>query len=186
MANEGTLDDIYFEWLYRNFVGSVTNRNPNSSYWGLTKQLYKTRYSWLIHDDKHRGEDGKELRRDFINGCDIEDVEVNWFQDHCSVLEMLIGLSCRAASDTNEEPGDWLWKLLANLGLQSYSDRVYSPTVAEEVEAIVQRFLSRTYDTNGVGGLFPLNNARQDQTQIKIWYQLQAYLLEGEALKSVS
>lgn len=186
MSNEGTLNDIYLEWLYRNFVGSVTNRNPTSSFWGLTKQLYKTPYSWIVHDDKHRGEDGKELRREFINGSDMQDIEVNWLQEKCSVLEMLIGLACRAAFDTNEEPGDWLWKFLTNLELQSYSDRVYSADVMGEVDAIIQRLLNRTYEKNGAGGLFPLNHARQDQTHIKIWYQLQAYLLEGEGLESVS
>lgn len=186
MSNEGTLDDLYLEWLYRNFVGVVSNRNPKRSFWGLTKQLYKTPYSWIIHDDKHRGEDGKELRRKFIEDCDIQDIEVNWLQDQCSVLEMLVGLACRAGFDTNEETGDWLWRFLTNLNLQGYNDRVYTALVMKEVDVIVQRWLNRTYEKNGVGGLFPLNHARQDQTQIKIWYQLQAYLLEGEGLKSVS
>jgi len=186
VSSEGTLDDLYLEWLYRNFVGSVTNRNPNSSHWGLTKQLYRTRYIWVVHDDKHRGEDGKELRREFIECCDIEDVEINWLQIECSVLEMLIGLARRAAFETNEEPGDWLWRFLTNLGLQSYNDRIYTADVKGEIDAIVQRWLTRSYDTNGAGGLFPLKHARQDQTRIKMWYQLQAYLLEGEDIESAS
>ena len=186
MNNEGTLNDLYLEWLYKNFVGSVTARNPNSTYWNLTKQLYKTRYVWVIHDDKNRGEDGKELRREFINACDIEDVEVNWLQEECSVLEMLIGLACRASFETGGEPGDWLWRFLNNLDLHSYNDRIYNTIVMGEVDAIINRLLDRSYARNGVGGIFPLKHARQDQTQVNIWYQLQAYLLEGNTLEDAS
>lgn len=186
MNKEGTLDDLYLEWLYKNFIGAITNRNPNSSYWELAKQMYTTRYAWVLRDDKHRGEDGKEIRREFIIDCDTQDIEVNWLQMECSVLEMLIGLARRAAFETNEEPGDWLWKFLRNMDLQSYNDRIYTPIVMEEVDAIIQRLLDRAYDKNGVGGLFPLAHAIRDQTQVNIWYQLQAYLLEGNGLQDAS
>lgn len=186
MNEEGTLDDLYLEWLYKNFVGAVSNQNPNSSYWELTKQLYTTRYSCIIRDDKHRGEDGKELRREFIDACNIQDIEVNWLQIECSVLEMLIGLARRAAFETDEEPGDWFWKFLNNLDLQSYNDRIYTTIVMEEVDAIIQRLLDRSYEKNGAGGLFPLEHARRDQTHVNIWYQLQAYLLEGNGLQDAS
>lgn len=184
MNEEGTLNDLYLEWLYKNFVGAVTNRNPNSSFWSLTKQLYKTPYIWIIHGDKNRGEDGKELRREFVEVCDIQDVEVNWLQEECSVLEMLIGISRRASFEAGGEPGDWFWKFLHHLDLHSYNDRIYNTIVMEEVDAIVRRLLDRTYEKNGAWGLFPLEHARQDQTQVEIWYQLQAYLLEGNNLEN--
>lgn len=186
MNNEGTLDDLYLEWLYTNFVGAVSNRNPNSTYWELTKQLYQTPYTWVIRDDKNRGEDGKALRNEFIDACDIQDIEINWLQIDCSVLEMLIGLACRAAFETGGEPGNWFWKFLNHLDLQSYNDRTYNSIVRDEVDAVVQRLLDRSYEKNGVGGLFPLEHAKQDQTQVNIWYQLQAYLLEGDNLEDAS
>ena len=183
MKTEGTLDDLYLEWLYTNFVGAVSNRNPERSFWELTKQLYHKKFTWVIPRDANRSEDGKELRRQFINECDIQDVEVNWLQIECSVLEMLIGLACRASFESFGEPGNWLWKFFENLGIEVYNDHYYNNDVVEEVDAIIQRLLDRTYEQNGVGGVFPCNNARTDQTQIELWTQLQGYLLEGNYLE---
>ena len=92
MSNEGTLNDLYLEWLYKNFIGAVSNPNPNRSHWKLARQLYKMPFTWRVMEDSRRAEDGKALRHEFINDCAIEDVEINWLQEDCSVLEMLIGL----------------------------------------------------------------------------------------------
>lgn len=178
MNNEGTLDDLYLEWLYKNFIGSVSNKNPNSTYWKLARQLYTTRFTWSVKRDSHRAEDGKALRDLFVDECDIPDVEINWQWLDCSVLEMMIGLARRASFENGEEPGDWFWKFLNHLGIQSYNDRIYTRIVEEEVDAVIRRLLDREYDENGAGGLFPLQHARQDQTQIELFYQLQAYILE--------
>lgn len=180
MSDDGTLDDLYIEWLYRNFVGPVANRNPNSSYWKLAKQIYTMPFTWSVRNDKNRAEDGKELRQEFITDCDIEDIEINWLQIDCSVLEMLIGLARRASFETGEVAGDWLWKFFVNLDLHIYNDRVYDSIAMGEVDAIIQRLLDRTYETNGALGLFPLKNARNNQTQVELWYQLQAYLIERD------
>lgn len=186
MNGEGTLDDLYLEWLYQNFIGRVTNKNPGSSYWMLARQLYRKQYTWTIRNDRNRGEDGKQLRHEFINACDIQDVEVNWLSLPCSVLEMLIGLACRASFTADGAPGDWLWKFLRNLGIHSYNDRNYNVLVAEEVDAVISRLLDRNYNENGVGGLFPLENANKDQTKVELWSQLQVYLLEGNSLEDAS
>lgn len=179
MIENGTLDDLYFEWLYGKFIGAVSNRNPARSYWGLAKHLYDTPFVIILRDDHNRAEDGRELRKVFIEDQEIEDVEVNWLQLDCSVLEMLIGLACRAAFEDGKEPGDWFWILITNLGLQPFNDRNYDQTAIGEVNAIVARLLDRTYEKDGAGGLFPCKHAREDQTQVNIWYQLQAYLLEN-------
>lgn len=178
MSNEGTLDDLYLEWLYENFVGATSNKNPNTSYWELAKQLYTMPFTWVIQKDSHRAEDGKALRDEFINARDIQDVEIEFMQFDCNVLEMLIGLAVRASFEDGQEPGDWFWIFIRHLDLQSFNDRIYNQIVREEVDAIVRRLLDREYDKNGVGGLFPLEHATQDQTQVELWYQLQAFMLE--------
>lgn len=179
---ETTLDNLYLEWLYSNFIGAVSNRNPEKSYWELSRQLYETPFTWILPDDANRAERGKELRQQFINECNIQDVEINWLQLDCSVLEMLISLAGRASFEMWGEPGDWFWDFIKNLGLHEYNDLIYSKAIMREVDAVVRRWLDREYDKNGVGGLFPLKNANQDQTKLNIWYQLQAYLLEGNYL----
>jgi hypothetical protein len=181
--NEGTLNDLYLEWLYKNFIGAVSNPNPKRTHWKLAKQLYKTRFTWCVQNDGNRAEDGKALRHEFINENNVEDIEVNWLQEDCSVLEMLIGLACRASFESMGVPGDWFWKLLSNLEIQSYNDRVYSPIIMEEVDTVITRLLDRNYEQDGVGGLFPMHNARQDQRQVELWSQLQEYVLEGDFLE---
>lgn len=180
MNDEGTLDDQYITWLYKNFVGSLEDLNPEHSFWQLTRQLYTTPFTWTIIDDANRAEDGKELRQLFITDCDVQDIEIGWLQLECSVLEMLIGLASRCSFESLGTPGDWLMKFMENLGIRKFNDHVYSLSVRDEVEAIVQRLLDRTYEKDGVGGIFPCNHASQDQTQINLWYQAQGYLLEDD------
>jgi len=177
------LDELYIEWLYKSFVGATSNPNPNSTFWELAKQLYEMPFTWIIEDDGNRAERGKELRQDFIRECEIQDIEVNWLQIDCSVLEMLASLACRASFESWGEPGDWFWKFLENLGLNHYNDRIYSKAIMEEVDAVVRRWLDREYEKDGVGGLFPRQHAERDQTKVNIWYQLQGYLLEGNYLE---
>ena len=80
-------------------------------------------------------------------------------------------------------PGDWFWKFLSNLEIQSYNDRIYSSMIVEEVNAVIRRLLDRDYEPNGVGGIFPMHNARQDQRTVELWSQLQFYVLEGDFLE---
>lgn len=183
MSEGRLLDDLYLEWLYKNYVGAATNPNPERGYWKLALKLYKTRFTVRLRDDHNRGEDGKALRDEFIRTEDIQDIEIGWLQEDCTVLEMLIGLACRASFASWGEPGDWFWKFLRNLGLSDYNDRIYNSYIEGEVDAIISRLLDRTYGRNGEGGLFPCDDARYDQAQTPLWAQLQNYLLEGDYLE---
>ena len=42
-----------------------------------------------------------------------------------------------------------------------------------------QMINERSYAFDGYGGLFPLRKPHQDQRNIEIWYQMQAYLMEN-------
>ena len=48
------------------------------------------------------------------------------------------------------------------------------------VEEAIYRFMNRDYDSNGRGGLFIVNNPRQDLREVEIWYQMHWYLNELE------
>jgi hypothetical protein len=143
------------------------------------KHLYTMLFILELRNDEHRAEDGKNLRYEFIDECDIQDVEVNWLQLECSVLEMLIGLSRRASFESQGEPLEWFWKMLENLGLRNYTDAVWDEMVMEDVDDVMFRLMNRTYEPNGEGGLFPLENAHEDQRHTELWKQLSAYIIEG-------
>lgn len=164
-------DDKYLDALY-SLVLPKTNKNPYRSYYLLFEQMHKKEFSWFIPNDDNRVEDGLELRYKLLGVSDKGD-------DPCSFLEMLIALSQRAAFESNKSTVVWFWHLMNNLNLADYRDEYYPELEPFEVEHIMDRVINRTYDADGLGGLFPMHNTRGDQREVEIWYQLASYLLEG-------
>lgn len=169
-------DDAYLRWLYRQ-VASVRFKDPNRTYWSLLRQLYVTEFVWFVANDDNRLEDGRELRQEFIEEEKIQYVNEEWLDLGCSMLEMLIALSRRLAFDTVGEARGWFWHLLKNIELDQMNDAV-RPYPEAEIDEVLRVVIFRLYRDDGHGGLFPLKNARQDQTKVELWYQLSAYLLQ--------
>lgn len=169
------LDELYFMWLYGQ-VGSVREKNPSRTYWGLLRHLYKKEFVWIIPNDDNRAEDGKDLRYVFVEEKGIDPVDKDWYHLGCSILEMMIALSRRLAFETDGEPLSWFWKLIENLELERFNDNV--PYPKDEIEEILNTVMFRTYKRNGSGGLFPLRRTSKDQREVEIWYQLCDYILE--------
>ena len=143
------------------------------------KQLYVKEFVWLIPNDDNRAEDGKELRYEFINEQGIDEVDQAWLDLGCSVLEMMIALARRAAFESDDEVVEWFWRFIFNLGLNNHTDIAYASKTEREVDNVLDTVIFRTYDADGLGGLFPLTHPRQDQRKVELWYQLAAYLSEG-------
>lgn len=177
--SEGTLDDRYFEWLY-GLVRAVSNKNPARSHWHLCRQLYTTRFFHFVPNDDNRALDGLELRYEFIEETEETDIDASWMLLECSILEMMIALARRAAFESDSEPADWFGIFLGNLEIDRYTDNVYNDHIAKEVKEKLDRLNRRTYGKDGTGGLFPLREAQQDQRTVELWYQMSAYLIEGD------
>ena len=143
------------------------------------RQLYVKEFVWLIPNDDNRAEDGKELRYEFINEQGIDEVDQAWLDLGCSVLEMMIALARRAAFESDDEVVEWFWRFIFNLGLNNHTDIEYNSATEREVDNVLDTVIFRTYDADGLGGLFPLTHPRQDQRKVELWYQLAAYLSEG-------
>lgn len=171
-----SLDESYFIWLYCQVL-DVEDDHPSHTYWELMKRLFNTEFLWFIPHDDDRTEDGRKLRREFLNEEGIQSVDDNWMKHNCTMLEMLIGLSRRLSFVAEGEPGIWFWSLLENLGLEQFNDN--SPPDEGYIEGVLKRVIFRTYQRNGRGGLFPLNHPKEDQRYVEIWYQKDAYLLEN-------
>lgn len=172
------LDDLYLTWLYSK-TGSVKIKNPSRTYWSLLRLLYRKEFVWIIPNDDNRVEDGRDLRYEFLEdqGLD-EDDDQEWLGLGCSMLEMLIALSRRFAFEAEGEPADWFWLIIRNLDLNQYTDKVHFPT--DEIDERLNAVIWRTYNSDGSGGLFPLQWPERDQRDVEIWYQLSAYILERE------
>lgn len=175
MSPYQTIDEGYFNWLV-SMVEPVSNINPRRTHTLLLEQMFKKDFTWFVSNDDNRVEDGKELRNEFLDSYQVDDI---WRNAECSVLEMMIGLSRRLSFEGGGEADIWFWKLVDNLGLHQYSDDYYSDWIAEKVEIALDIMIDREYDHDGNGGLFPLHNTNADQREIEIWYQMSYYLLEG-------
>ena len=177
MENSRPLDELYLEWLYSQ-VCVVHRETPRLTYWNLFRILYKKEFVWLILNDDNRAQDGIDIRHEFRRDQVIPMDDSGWFDLGCSFLELLFGLSRRLEFETNFDVRNWFWHFLQVLELDEYNDACEIPI--EEVDHILDTVIWRTYQPNGHGGLFPLNHAHQDQTQVEIWYQLNAYLIETD------
>lgn len=174
----GTIDDRYFEWLYSH-IGSVRNRNPSRSWWGLSRQLYQTPFTWFVPNDDNRIADGLELRNEFVDEYG-EGIPEAWVDLECSVFEMLLALSRRVSFEAAGTPSDWFWTFMDNMDLRMWTDKLYSLEVEQIIDQAIATLVERTYRDDGQGGLFPLKYPTEDQRNVEIWYQMSSYLLEHE------
>jgi hypothetical protein len=171
----GVLDEEYLIWLYSQ-VGSVKDRNRSRTYWNLFRQMHSIEFVWLVPNDDNRVEDGRALRQEWAEEAGILP-DRSWWSRGCSFLEMLIALCRRIAFEADSRADPWFWHILSNLGLLECTDRSNYDQV--EVDERIHTVIQRTYDRNGHGGLFPMRHAHKDQRRVELWYQMNAYLLEG-------
>lgn len=170
------IDNHYFNWLCTKAY-NIHERSPQLQFKNLLRELHHIEFVWLILGDDNRAEDGRDLREEFLRDARIEPSD-NWLNESCSVLEMLMAFSRHAGFQTDRHPREWFWEMLDNLGLAECNDskRHNSSFIQDTIE----RFVWRTYEFNGRGGLFPLENAAVDQRTIEIWYQFSAYAIEQQ------
>lgn len=175
------LEELYFEWL----LSFVYNDHyfKNLSYRRILKYLYLREFYYILPMDENRCQDGIDLRYRFGRENNIDDREISTSLDirPCSVLEMMVALSCRIEEsiminyDIGNRTGQWFWEMMNSLGLSHETDSNFNIQVIND---ILYDFLERNYEPNGHGGLFTLNNPPEDLRRIEIWYQMNWYLEE--------
>lgn len=187
-----TLRHDYFSWLYNQV------REPRGPYYlKLCAQLHDKKFRWHVHNDDNRCEDGLNLRDQFIElkSLDETHIEVQSFlKGDCTVFELLVALALRMnellydLNDRKDHTSRWFLEMIGNLGLRDCTDDLtrddrHSPVTEAEIDEVLEKFMSRTYDFYGRGGLFPLKRRpAKDQTGVEIWYQLMLYLDENYGL----
>jgi len=158
----------YREWL-RGLVMPSTPMHHSPSLFNIAWSIM---YVPTIPNDQNRWQDGMDLRQKYgkTTGNGLPPVGV------CTVLEFLIGVAIRL-NEADYDPsmpdriGPWFWALMDNLDVIEADD----PWIEDSLE----RLNTRDYSSDGHGGLFPLRNPREDQREVEVWYQMQAYLMEN-------
>jgi hypothetical protein len=147
--------------------------------------MFEKEFIWLVANDDNRLVDGLELRVEFCHQQNIPMDRVSAFltksrpNPPCSFLEVLIGLSRRLAFNAGGRANGWAWVLLHNLELHRITDPV-GRAKERRADGIMEKCIWRKYDPDGRGGFFPLESADEDQRQVEIWYQMAAYINEGQ------
>lgn len=173
----GPLGRRYFEWLCSQVV-YTKSRARARTHRSLLWQLYQKEFVWFIPNDDNRVEDGREMRYEYLAEHPHEQGNSYWTALPCSMLELLIVLSRRLGFQTDDEPHYWFWHLLEMMDIRRFNDKEYDDNAEELVEEACDRVIWRTYSPSGEGGLFPLRRPEEDQREVELWYQLNAYLLE--------
>lgn len=158
--------DAYFMWL----SGLVRSKNSDR-YTLLLSKLHGMDFIWIHRMDSNRYEDGIYMRREYLGELDRSDIP-------CSVLEMMVALALRMdreiiGESSKDEPAPIFWEMITNLGLKRFTDSRYK---RQPVEEIVLRWLTRQFDRDGSGSIFPIEKAKKDQRKLEIWDQMHAYL----------
>lgn len=188
------VDDLYFKWLMSLL------ESPTNSLARLCMMLHNNTFTRDVGMDENRADEGIQLRRRFLS--DYTDANFDpritneFLLDHeCSWLEMLIALSEELDFIYDGGVQGRLLELLDNLGLtkilKSPMDGRYDEVDQDLVDAATTRVDNNLFDSDGHGGLFPLQNrfSHPDQRMVEIWEQHAAYFrekLEGVLWTSTS
>lgn len=140
------IHEEYFDWICAKAISPYI-----SNYWDLMQILYKTEFVWVVPRDRNRVEDGLELREYFLNESGWYK-DSSWFDEPCSLLEVLIAFAGKASFQLDIPVRDCFWMFMENLKLNDY--RQVSRSDAFLIEEIIHNFIWRAYDSNGYGGLF--------------------------------
>ena len=179
------IKEDYFNWLCEGVHIDQVER----SYLLLARDLHAKKFYAVVPHDENRALDGIELREDYLGEMNLPEYCCADIDGDCSVFEMLIGLAKRIGFETrnptdlrmkSDRVGYWFWEMIDNLGLMGFDDESYYELDGEDaVDDILEVLLRREYRSSGLGGLFPLRRASEDQRDVEIWYQMSAYLNEN-------
>lgn len=171
------IENLYFDWLC-----AKANMYNTQNYLELFRILHSHIFADMYSLDENRIEDAKELREYFLIETGV-DAESDWLNQECCVFEVLLAFSERAAFQIDMTAQEWFWQFVTNLKLEDY--RRVSISDRQTIYAILDRFVMRTYEPNGDGGLFPLRRPQCDQREIEIWYQFCQYVDDNGLLQGL-
>lgn len=178
---EIAIESLYFDWL---FDHAMAGRPKKRNYTKLLKYLHSRMFHWAIPMDENRYFDGIDLRDEFFDWCFSEDIVLTVEEQEkidrrfVSVLEVLVALARRCeydmvGDDLLGDRGAWFMRMISNLGLTEMDNQNFDE---EMVSKVIDIFLDRKYESDGVGNIFYIRNDPRDFREVDIWCQLCWYV----------
>lgn len=170
----------YLDWLMKDRLHLTDKEIKN--YISLFNVLFEIDFVWIHPLDENRASDGLVLRSDFEYETGLY---ITGLGPKCTVFEMLAALAIRCENQLmrnlflGDRTAKWFFMMLDNLRLSDFDNRHWTSHSKEHIESIVDSFLKRKYNKNGVGGAFPLKHSQKNQSNEQIWDQLMAYINEN-------
>lgn len=174
--NDISLDSAYFSWLTDQISSYAEERVAYST---LLKTLYETPFDSVDGLDDNRVVDGIFLRKSFLFETGIKNASIEWVQMDCSFFEMLVAISSRMSIMMDYDQEYCFWKMLNNMRLV-YSDDEMTYMGSLVVDRI-EKVINRSYESNGEGSIFPLQNPPYgwDSTKQEVLIQMYEYIKEN-------
>ena len=172
------ISKMYFDWMTSL---AIPNTEKRHSYYQLLNTLMDITFYFTIPLDENRYVDGIQLRERFAfeHNIPIETVCDILNNRECSMLEMMVALALRCEEHIMQNPefgnrlSNWFNVMIESLQLTNmYNDKFNYDWVKSRIDDL----LERRYEPNGIGGLFVIDNPRQDLRTVQIWYQMCWYV----------
>jgi hypothetical protein len=181
---ELALNDGYFRWI----LGILGFKDPmnDCGYISLLSCLYSTDFKLtnpVVGHDDNRLSDGFDLRAMYSDNFTMPD-KPEIFDKEVSVLEVLTAFAMRIDDDImydgNLHASKWFFIMISNLGMTGFTDDGYGVCWdVDEVDEILDIWMSRRYGPSGNGTIFPLKTTAFDQRKLEMWYQMQEWFNEN-------
>lgn len=183
MSSDVWLTELYFDWLRQD---CFSHMNERKIYEGVLRELHDIPFYWTIWSDENRAGDALAFRQsDFLGfQSDLDSLDQVWLGQWAtstpSVLEVLLGMCRRWALYFEGSVAYYFGHMFRNLGLDRYPGRKLNSQSKESIRNIVDDWMSRQFQPNGVGSPFPVIHALDvlDMRKVDIWGQMNAYSAE--------
>lgn len=165
----------YFDYLCREVGIGGPHGLP---YRRMASWLLSKPFKVVISGDQNREADGVELRQGY---SDAPYGPARILEVMVAMCQKLDYMASGMVPPNFGGPEAWFVQMIENLGVVGITDTEWdiSPEDSEDIVAWqVDVWMNREYEYDGSGGIFPLDHPTDDQANVELWYQMNAYLME--------
>lgn len=178
--NYNDIVQSYYDWICSI---AILDEYDRQNYSLLLNSLWNSEFVYILPMDKNRESDGLNMRYHYgrLHGIDCESIDHIFETRPCSMLEMMVALAIRAEdqimqdSKAGNRTSYWFMEMLINSYLYSLTNDNFDQRYYDICLDII---LNRRYEPNGDGGLFKVDEPKQDMRATDIWFQCMWYLDE--------